>query len=383
MQGHLVSQDDNASEPPITLAQLSRDETAELTGYMAELSATGSPLAEGLRAAAEEATRRRLKKALRAMAARLEAGESLGTVLSSDAVGLPSYAIGFVQAGVRTGQLSEVLTELDEYHRTTRELRRSVFMATAYPLFLLVAVVGVFVFTFSVVTPSIMSVFDDWDSDLPEPTQAIYALTQIVQACVAWIVGVWRLLTTWTGLISIAVVIGLLVAAHAWWREKPAYRRARGVMRWLCCTLPIFGPLMMGISLTGFARFVHVLLRQQVPLPEALRLTAASMPDANVAEVARHLANETAAGRRLSDVLAETSRLPGLLLPWIRWGEQSDRLPEAFAAIAEMCEVRVQLRITLLARVLPPLAFIVVGATAVGTISSVALPLIGIIQNLS
>lgn len=378
-----MSQANDKPEPEIALAELSRSETAQLTGYLAELSATGSPLADGLRAAAEEATSRRLKKSLLAMAIRLERGESLGDVLSSDAVGLPSYVIGFVQAGVRTGQLAEVLTELAEYHRTTRELRRNVLMATAYPLFLLVAVVAVFVFTFSVVTPSIMGVFDDWDTDLPEATQAVYALTQVVQAVVAWFADAWRLLTTWPGLIIISIVVVLLVAAHVGLREKPAYRRARGVVRWMCCTLPIFGPLMMGISLTGFARFVHVLLRQQVPLPEALRLTAASMPDANIAEVSRRLAKETAAGRPLSDAMAETSRLPGLLLPWIRWGERSDRLPEAFAAIAEMCEVRAQLRITLLARVLPPLAFIIVGATAVGTISSVALPLMGILQSLS
>jgi type II secretory pathway component PulF len=378
-----VSQANDKPEPDITLAELSHGETAQLTGYLAELSATGSPLAEGLRAAAEEAASRRLKKSLLAMAIRLERGESLGDVLSSDAVGLPSYVIGFVRAGVRTGQLAEVLTELAEYHRTTRELRRNVFLATAYPLFLLVAVVGVFVFTFSVVTPSIMSLFEDFETDLPEVTQAIYALTQIVQAVVAWFVSAWRLLTTWPGLLTICVVTILLAATHVRLRDKPAYRRARGVVRWLCCTLPIFGPLMMGISLTGFARFVHVLLQQQVPLPEALRLTADSMADANIAEVSRHLARETSAGRPLSEALAETSRLPSLLLPWIRWGERSDRLPEAFAAIAEMCEVRAQLRITLLARILPPLAFIVVGATAVGAISSVALPLVGLIQNLS
>jgi type II secretory pathway component PulF len=379
----IVSEGTGAPEPTNVGPRLSRAEAAQFAGQVAELSAAGSPLAEGLRAAAEETTNRRLRKAFTIVAARLEAGEALGRVLASDSVKMPPYVRGLVEAGLRSGQLSQVLTELVEHHRTIRELWRGILLASAYPLFLVVVVVGLYIFTFAFIMPPLVALFVDFDTELPALTVPIVVLTRCVEGGVAWLTGVCHHLASWPALLAIAAVVSLLVAAHYWLRNKRAYHRVWAEGWWLCCTFPVLGPLLAAISVTAFARLMRILLLQQVPLPEALRLTGASVPDVNVAEMSRRLADATAAGRPLSDLLAGTSRLPALLVPWVRWGERTDRLPEAFGAIAEMCEGRVRLRAALLKAILPPLAYVMVGGAAAGVISAIALPLVALIQNLA
>jgi type II secretory pathway component PulF len=125
---------------------------------------------------------------------------------------------------------------------------------------------------------------------------------------------------------------------------------------------------------------LRVLLEQHVPLPDALRLTAAGVSDANVAEVSRTLADGTAAGQPLSDLLAATSRMPALMVPLVRWGEQTDRLPEALAAIGETAEGRVRLGTAMLVTVFPPVAFVFLGAAVLGLMAVICLPLYSVIQ---
>jgi general secretion pathway protein F len=359
---------------------LSNKDTAELAERLAELVATNTPLAEGLRAAAEETGSRRLRKMLARVAARLEAGEPIEEVLLSGSVGLPAHVAGMVRAGLGCGQLSQVLTELVERYRTHRELRRNILLALAYPAFLVIAIAAVYMLAFTVILPPIVQLVEEMEVELPALTQAIVLLTKGAQAAVQWLVSLGKPMFGATGKVVTAIVVATLGIAYWWFRRRPAFEHFRARWHWLLGTMPLFGPLRVGISITDFSRLLRVLLEQQVPLPDALRLTADGVSDANVAEVSRTLAQGTAAGQPLSDLLAATSRMPALMVPLVRWGEQADRLPEALAAIGETAEGRVRLGTAMLVTVFPPIAFVFLGAAVLGLMAVIFLPLYSVIN---
>jgi general secretion pathway protein F len=126
-----------------------------------------------------------------------------------------------------------------------------------------------------------------------------------------------------------------------------------------------------------------VLLEQQVPLPEALRLAAAGAHDSYLAQGCRRVAAEVEAGRPLAESMAARPQFPPTLVPLVRWGQQTPALADAFRAAAEMFQGRVFSRGGLLEALLLPVALLVI-VTMVGFfVLALFLPMTCLIQKLS
>jgi type II secretory pathway component PulF len=126
-----------------------------------------------------------------------------------------------------------------------------------------------------------------------------------------------------------------------------------------------------------------VLVKYKIQLPEALQLAADGVSDAHVRQLSVWLAEGTANGQTLSDLLTQRPRLPTSLIPLLRWGEKSGLLAEAFRAGREMFEMRVRVRSLLLQSILPPMLLIALGCTVGFFLIALFMPLIGLIQGLS
>ncbi len=124
-------------------------------------------------------------------------------------------------------------------------------------------------------------------------------------------------------------------------------------------------------------------LDQQVPLPDALRLTAAGLPDANLARSCNRVANSVEKGGALDEGLASQQQFPATLIPMVRWGQQTAALPDAFRAAAEMFGGRLRSQGTLLEAILLPITIVTIITLAGIFIVAMMLPLISLIQSLS
>jgi type II secretory pathway component PulF len=120
-----------------------------------------------------------------------------------------------------------------------------------------------------------------------------------------------------------------------------------------------------------------------VPLPDALRLTASGLRDADLARGCRQVAGDVEAGRPLYESMAARRQFPASLIPMIQWGQRAPALPDAFRAAAEMFEGRVQSHGTLLEAVLLPIVFMVITGCAGVFIVAMFLPMISLVQKLS
>ncbi len=330
-----------------------------VTAALADATGTGLPLADALRAAADEAADGRVADELRWLGSQIEAGLPLDEVLSSRQAGYPGYVGALVQAALRTGRVGESLVELIDCQRTRREMWWSIKASLAYPL-LLLAVATVIGAAISVgLMRSFVDVFTDLESALPAFTQFFiwFQKTGII-----WAVG----------LIGLVVVAAILL------------RMLGGAARWcrVVSTLPLVGVLWHWSGVAEFARLLAVLAEQDVPLPDCLRLSAAATWDASMRELAGSLAAGVEQGSRLSDLMAGTRRVPTSLVPVVRWGERAGRLPEAFRVAADMFEGRLQMRAELVRSILPPLVFVAVAGGVLMLLAGLFLPMISMIQSL-
>jgi type IV pilus assembly protein PilC len=343
------------SEHPST--PLSHEETRLLAEQLYVLAGAGLPLASGLRAAAEEMSSQRLAAATSAIADRLEQGRPLDDALRDDARLMPEHMLRLIEAGLRAGNLPAALSQLVEIDRTSVDIRRSILMAIAYPVFLAVLCTTLLVLLGIQVIPDLRRVAHDFDTGAPFSTHLLFSLSE---PHMLRYIGVIVAATT-------MLLLGMRISL-------PPER-----WRWALTKIPLLGPLLLWRGVAEWARLVSLFLKQNLPAPEALRLAATGVNDAIMAVEGLRLARTTTHGRGIADSLSMTGKLPETIEPIVRWGEQRGALPAAFDTVAEMFENRIRLRTALLRSILPPVAFICVAIGVLWLINAMFGPLIAVV----
>lgn len=335
------------------------DVAAELGVQIAQLAKSALPLAPGLRAMADELPRGRVSHTLDRIAAHLETGQTLEVALEAEGRRFPAHVRQLILAGARSGRLPLVLEQFVRIERSRGDLRRRVWLVMAYPLLLLAMVAALYVFYITAIVPPIVQVVHDFEGRLPAVTELL-----IVMAGPAhWaIVGV---------VVSLALVIALVCLL-----PRPVW------VRRVFYLVPLVGPVWKYAGLVEFSRLMHLLLDQEVPLPEALRLTAEGMRTADLAVACRGVAAQVEAGQALADSLSRYWQFPAGLGPLVRWAQQTPRLAEAFQAAAETFEARVRAQMAMLEAVAPPLVFLAIIASVLSLNRAVLLPMVSLINSL-
>jgi type II secretory pathway component PulF len=337
---------------------LSAGELLRLAEHLEMLARSGLPLSPGLRAAAEEQSHRHLAQSLVELARQLEMGRSLDQVLASQPQMVPGHLSRLIEAGLQSGTLAEVLTQLLDIDRSSRDMWRSVRLAISYPLVLLVGYVALVVFLGVFVLPGLSDVYEGV-GPLPMSTSVLL-----------WFAGD-RLLVT-VG-IAVAAVPMLMLMFRALLSPVGHWR--------LLTKIPFLGPMLLWRSVATWTRLLGLFLENDIPAPEALRFAADGISDANVAAESRRIAQLTAVGRPLAEAVAAMRRLPASLVPIVRWGENAGALPEALRAAGEMFENRVRVRATFLQSALPPIMFIFVALGVLALLNALIAPMVNMVST--
>jgi len=350
-----------ATSPP----RLSASEAVDLTGYLAALARAGLPLAPGLRAMAGEVSGSRLNQTLTALAARLESGHSLPAALAMLESSLPAHHREVLLASASSGQLSATLDDLLAEERLIDDLGRRLWQAVLYPTVLLTLLTAWILFVAMWLIPqmdvaSLLSDVDDlsqlrWNGLQNAPPDRGTRLTEFSRVAPLVVFG------------SLAAGLLVLLVTGA--------IGGRALISRLAGHLPLLGTAWRYRSLVEFSGLLAALVRRQLPLPEALRLTALSERDPAFCQAATAAAARTAEGASLAACLKNDALFPPTFCNLVAWGETRHALVEALEGARQMYLERFELQLRLVRLVVPPLVFLLVAASvllvAYGWISSV------------
>jgi general secretion pathway protein F len=120
-----------------------------------------------------------------------------------------------------------------------------------------------------------------------------------------------------------------------------------------------------------FARTFGILLRSGVPVPQALAATSGAMGNRQSRQGLDAALDSLKRGARLMDALASFHALPATSRSLIALGEETNRVPEMLAHVAEMNETELQRMIEKLVTVLTPALTVAIGVLVGGLIMSV------------
>ena len=341
---------ENSQEQTSELAQISfftpnitLDDLVIFSRQMYSLAKSGIPILRAVKGLADTTGSKRMSVALGDVADQLERGRTLSSALNMHSKVFGRLFVSIVHVGENTGKLDEAFLQLSFYLEREQETRKQIKAATRYPMFVMIAIVIAMVIMNIVVIPIFAEMFLSFGAELP-------LMTRILLTTSNFFVTKWPYLVVATSL-AIFLLIKYLRT------ENGRYKWDRTKLK-----LPIVGSIFERTLLGRFARSFSMMLVSGVPLTSALNLVAEAVNNAFMAERILGMRKNIEKGENLSRVASSSKLFTPLVLQMISVGEETGRVDELLAEVAEFYEREVDYDLkSLTSKIEPILISIVAG----------------------
>ena len=338
--------------------RVTRDNVLGLTRELATLLGAGLPLDRALEILISLAPSPPVAVLLQTIRDSVRGGKSLSQSLDMHREVFSRFYVNIVRAGEAGGALGVVLTRLAETMERNKELRENVLSALIYPTILVFVAVASIMVLLVFVVPTFQQTFAQAGKALPLPTQIVI------------FVG--------TGLRKYWWLLLLFVVGCVWLfrrrlrRPSVRYRWDQRLLRW-----PLIGDLLAKVEVARFARTLATLLANGVTLLSGLSIVKETMTNTVLATALDGVVTRLREGKGFGRPLNETGIYPRLATQMILVGEESGRLEEMLARVADIYDREVAVSIKRFLAVLEPVLILSLAVLVLGIVLSILMGIVG------
>lgn len=338
---------------PVALQGRHRD-VLFFTQELSTLLNAGVPLDRALSIASELTERGEFRSILMDVLRLLKGGRSLADSLGAHPGWFSELYVNMVRAGEASGSLATVFERLAEFERARDELRGFIVTSLMYPALLALVGFGSIIVLLQFVVPRFAAVFEESRIRMPLPTQIMLEASQLLQD---W----W-----WAGALLIAaLVVGFqsyvsTTTGRLWWDTF----RLR---------LPLLGDALRKAETARFARAMATLVANAVPLVQSIGIAAAILNNRKISGALDGVAMGVKRGEGLAAPLRRAAVFPPLAGHLLSVGEETGRLDQMFARMAEIYETDTRAAIKRFTSLFEPVVILVMGLVVGGLILSMLL----------
>ncbi len=298
-----------------------------------------------------------LRPVLERVLSDVEGGASLGASLEKHGKVFSPVFIALIYAGEGGGVLDKVLERLADNLESQREFESKVKGALIYPMIVVIGMIIVAAVMMIFVVPKLISLFADFQADLPTPTKVLIAVSNFTQQY--WL-----------------IILGLLVLG-AWgfglWKKTTAGREK--VDSWKL-KLPVFGPLQRQIIMTEMTRTLGLLVGAGVSILEALRIVSNVVGNAVIKKSLERSSTQVEQGFALAYAFSQDPEVfPPMLFQMVAVGEETGKIDEALLKVSHIFEMESAHLVRGLTATIEPLIMIILGIGVGFLVIAVILPI--------
>ena len=324
---------------------------------LAALLRAGIPILQAISMLRRRATSVRLRAVLEDVEEAIRGGAALSQAFAAQGAIFPRIYTASILAGERSGALDEVLSRYVTYMRRSVGLRRKIRGALAYPMFLLIASLGMVVFLTIYVVPRMSELFAGFGGKLPLVTQIVLGISGWLTGNIFWLAPL---------IIVSAVLFGI-------WSRTPQGRLT--IDRWKL-KIPLAGKLLVQLSVAQAARSLATLLAGGITLVESWEIAAESITNRELRRRSSEILPLIREGRSFTESLESAGWLPALAIDMIGIGERSGSLREMLDEVATFYDAESEVKLEQLTTTLEPAILIVMGGMVVIILLAIYLPII-------
>jgi len=322
-------------------------------------------LVEALEILEKEMENRKFKKIIAEVKLEVEKGRPLSEVFADYPKVFPPIYVKMVASGEASGKLDESLNQIVIQMKKTQALTSSIRGAMIYPSVIIVAIVGVGIFMMTAILPKMMTLFSEFDAELPLATRMLMRTTDFFSE---------PLNIT----ILLLLIIGFITVFITLLKKSIPFRHS---VHKINLHLPIIGPVIKQINLARFSLTLSSLLKSTIPIIDAMDITAETCSNLLYQNAIHTTAVEIKSGKPLSEILREYDNLfPPMVTEMIMVGERSGEVDHLLNELSNFYSEEVDKTMKNFATIIEPIIIIILGLAVGGIAVAIIMPMYTLVQ---
>ncbi|MBP6007116.1 MAG: type II secretion system F family protein [Rhodoferax sp.] len=287
----------------------------------------------------------------------VETGTSLSVAFRKYPRYFDNLYCNLVEAGEAAGILDQLLDRLAVYMEKTEAMKSKIKSALMYPISVLVVAFVVTAVIMIFVVPAFKEVFSNFGADLPAPTLAVIAISEIF-------VSYWWLIFGGIG-------GGFYFFFQAWRRNQ----KMQQFMDRLLLKMPIFGTLVDKSCVARWTRTLSTMFAAGVPLVEALDSVGGASGNWVYESATIKIQQEVSTGTALTAAMTNANLFPSMVLQMCAIGEESGSIDHMLGKAADFYEAEVDDMVAGISSLMEPIIIVILGTVIGGIVVAMYLPI--------
>lgn len=323
----------------------------------ASITRAGVTIIETLNMLADSTENKKMQKAIYAVRADVEKGESFADSMAQHPAVFSELLVQMARAGEASGSLDTAMERMATQFEKSAKTHALVKKAMIYPIVVACVAVAVVIVMLVFVIPRYMDMFEQLDAELPGITLAVIALSNFIK-------------DNW--FIIIPVVIAIVFAIKTYAKTNSG----KHVFGKLQLKIPAIKNLVVKSACAQMARTLSTLLTAGVPLIEAVDIVADTMTNIWFKETLKDALEQIMVGVPLSQPLQTSGLFPPMVYHMLRIGEEAGSTEEMLNKLADYYEEEVEMAVQSLMAAMEPMIIIVLAGVVGILIAAVMAPMV-------
>lgn len=325
------------------------------------LQKAGIPILSAIAALKEQTKSPFFKKVIGQIGKDIESGTSLSAAIEKYPQIFNKMYVNMIKIGEASGRLDESLERLTVLGEHEERIRLRIKSATRYPIIVLTALLIGFIVLTTFVMPRFARIFSQFRVTLPLPTRI--------------------LLGTHYGLIRFWWLILILAAALAFiFYRLVNSRKGRLIWDTLKLKIPVFGPLILKLSLSRFSRITSTLLLSGVPILQVLDLVSESAGNTAVSRTIDNIKTSVNQGKGMLPAMRQSRIFPPIVVQMVSAGEETGRISELLQHVADYYDEQIDYTINNMVSLIEPILIFILGLAVLLMALGIFLPMWNLIS---
>lgn len=316
----------------------------------------GLPIVSCVRMVAQQQKNKEIRKMLEEVAEDIDGGYPMAASFEKNNPKLPRTFIETIRAGETAGTLETCFERLHKYFDKSSKTRAKLVSALIYPALVIAVGIIVLIIIMVVAVPAFTETFNELEMELPAITRGLIAVSN-------FFTGYW-----WVLLLIVAV----LAAAYLIAKQTEAGRRF--FADFSLTKAPLRKINVMNASAT-FASTMSTMLSAGLPVPDALEVTSAVVPNYVFALGVDDVRQKVEQGGSIGDAMKDITYFPQMLTEMTGVGERSGAMEQTLDVVGDYFSNEVEVTTSRLISILEPAITIVLAVMTVVLLLAVYLPL--------
>ncbi len=288
----------------------------------------------------------------------LERGEPFHSTFAKYPEYFSPVFVNLVKAGESSGNLNQVLEDLNRSLEKEGELRSRLKAALVYPVILVIMAVSILTFLVTFALPKVAEIFSGGGFEPPIFSKIVFTVGLFLSNYIWIFLGLGAVFITGFGFFFFKTQAGKLLFSR------------------ILASTPIVKGLISRIALQRFASTLGSLLRSGLPILEALEITAEAVGNERIAVSLKRISREgVTKGLTVGEAFKREPAFPAVVSNLVAVSEKAGHLDEILATLGNFYESEIDASVKTLVSFVEPALLIAIGAVVAVIALSIIIPI--------